>query len=58
MALVTHNLFQATRIADRTAVFLPSDEGFGQLVESGPTAEIFESPADPRTKAYVTGQIG
>jgi phosphate transport system ATP-binding protein len=58
VALVTHNLFQATRIADRTAVFLPSDEGFGQLVESGPTAEIFESPADPRTKAYVTGQIG
>ena len=58
VALVTHNLFQATRIADRTAVFLPSVEGFGQLVESGPTAEIFESPADPRTKAYVTGQIG
>ena len=58
VALVTHNLFQATRIADRTAVFLPSDEGVGQLVESGVTAEIFESPADPRTKAYVTGQIG
>jgi phosphate transport system ATP-binding protein len=58
VALVTHNLFQATRIADRTAVFLMSDEGVGQLVESGSTADIFESPADPRTKAYVTGQIG
>jgi phosphate transport system ATP-binding protein len=58
VALVTHNLFQARRIADRTAVFLPGDEGFGQLVESGSTAQIFESPADPRTRDYVTGQIG
>jgi phosphate transport system ATP-binding protein len=58
VVLVTHNLFQATRIADRTAVFLMSDEGVGQLVESGSTTDIFESPADPRTKAYVTGQIG
>jgi phosphate transport system ATP-binding protein len=58
VALVTHNLFQARRIADRTAVFLPGDEGFGQLVESGSTAEIFDSPADPRTRDYVTGQIG
>jgi phosphate transport system ATP-binding protein len=58
IALVTHNLFQATRIAHRTAVFLLSDEGVGQLVESGPTAEIFAHPTDPRTEAYVTGHIG
>jgi phosphate transport system ATP-binding protein len=58
IALVTHNLFQATRISDRTAVFLLGNNGIGQLVESGPTAEIFESPKDARTKEYVTGHIG
>jgi phosphate transport system ATP-binding protein len=57
IALVTHNLFQATRIADRTAVFLLG-EAAGELVEVGPTAEIFGSPKDPRTEAYVTGHIG
>jgi phosphate transport system ATP-binding protein len=58
IALVTHNLFQATRISDRTAVFLLSDSGVGQLVESGPTNQIFDSPSDPRTQEYVTGHIG
>jgi phosphate transport system ATP-binding protein len=58
IALVTHNLFQARRISDRTAVFLLGDDGVGRLVESGPTAEVFEEPKDPRTKEYVTGHIG
>jgi phosphate transport system ATP-binding protein len=58
IALVTHNLFQARRISDRTAVFLLGDDGVGRLVESGPTAEVFEDPKDPRTKEYVTGHIG
>jgi phosphate transport system ATP-binding protein len=58
IALVTHNLFQARRIADRTAVFLLSEEGVGQLVESGRTVDVFESPKDPRTEAYVTGRFG
>jgi phosphate transport system ATP-binding protein len=58
VALVTHNLFQATRVSQRTAVFLLGDENAGTLVETGPTAEIFNSPKDPRTKAYVTGHIG
>jgi phosphate transport system ATP-binding protein len=58
IALVTHNLFQATRISDRTAVFLLNDENVGTLVESGPTVDIFGAPSDPRTKAYVTGHIG
>jgi phosphate transport system ATP-binding protein len=58
IALVTHNLFQARRISDRTAVFLLSDDGIGALVESGPTADVFEDPKDPRTKEYVTGHIG
>jgi phosphate transport system ATP-binding protein len=58
IALVTHNLFQARRVSDRTAVFLLGDDGAGRLVESGPTDEVFEAPKDPRTKEYVTGHIG
>jgi phosphate transport system ATP-binding protein len=58
IAMVTHNLFQATRISNHTAVFLLGDENVGQLVEAGPTVDIFRSPSDPRTEAYVTGHIG
>ncbi len=58
IVLVTHNMFQAVRVAQRTAVFLLDEEGVGTLVEVGPTPEIFGSPRDPRTKAYVSGRIG
>jgi phosphate transport system ATP-binding protein len=58
IALVTHNLFQATRISNRTAVFLLNDDHVGTLVEVGPTVDVFSSPQDPRTEAYVTGHIG
>jgi phosphate transport system ATP-binding protein len=58
IALVTHNLFQATRISDRTAVLLPNDEGAGTLVEAGRTVDVFKCPKDPRAEAYVTGHIG
>jgi phosphate transport system ATP-binding protein len=58
IALVTHNLFQATRISHRTAVLLLDDENVGALIEAGPTVDVFQSPKDPRTEAYVTGHIG
>ncbi len=58
IVMVTHNLFQATRIADRTAVFLLDEEQIGELVSVGPTAEVFGAPDDSRTEAYVTGHIG
>jgi len=58
IGLVTHNMFQATRVSDFTAVFLLGDGGVGELVEFGPTAQIFDSPSDPRTEAYVTGKVG
>ena len=58
IALVTHNLFQATRISHRTAVFLLDEQNSGTLVEDGPTVDVFSSPKDPRTLAYVTGAIG
>jgi phosphate transport system ATP-binding protein len=58
IALVTHNMFQATRCADLTAVFLlDGDDHVGQLVEYGTTHQIFSSPEDPRTEQYVTGQV-
>lgn len=53
VVIVTHNLQQATRVADRTAFFL-----LGQLVEMGPTVDIFTRPRDPRTEQYVSGRFG
>ena len=58
IGLVTHNMFQATHVSDFTAVFLLGDGNVGELVEFGPTAQVFDSPSDPRTEAYVTGKVG
>lgn len=51
--LVTHNLQQATRVADRTAFMLD-----GELIEIASTKKLFERPNDIRTKEYVTGRFG
>jgi tungstate transport system ATP-binding protein len=48
----THNLFQARRAADRVALLLE-----GRLVEEAPTAEFFSAPRDPRTAAFVRGDM-
>jgi phosphate transport system ATP-binding protein len=53
IVIVTHNMQQAARVADRTAFMLD-----GKLVEVGPTREIFTTPTDPRTEEYVTGKFG
>jgi phosphate transport system ATP-binding protein len=53
IVIVTHNMQQAARVADRTAFMLA-----GELVEVGPTHEIFTNPTDPRTEEYVTGKFG
>jgi phosphate transport system ATP-binding protein len=53
IVIVTHNMQQAARVADRTAFLLS-----GELVEVGPTQEIFTNPGDPRTEDYVTGKFG
>jgi len=59
IGLVTHNMFQATRVSDYTAFFLlGEDRATGELVEYGPTKMIFDSPRDPRTRAYVSGEVG
>ena len=58
VVIVTHNLAQARRVADATAVMLPAEGGGGALVEVGPTQQIFEQPRDPRTAGYVQGRFG
>jgi phosphate transport system ATP-binding protein len=50
-------MFQAARVSDLAAVFLMGEDRVGELVESGPVAEVFNSPKDPRTKAYVSGRV-
>jgi phosphate transport system ATP-binding protein len=55
--IVTHNLAQARRIADTTAVFW-TDKGVGQLVEIGKTEQIFLAPIHPYTTAYIRGVSG
>jgi phosphate transport system ATP-binding protein len=55
--IVTHNMQQAARVSDYTGFFL-SDGGPGELVEVGPTSEIFSRPKDVRTENYVTGRFG
>jgi phosphate transport system ATP-binding protein len=51
--VVTHNMQQAARISDDTGFLL-----LGELVEMGPTAELFTHPRDRRTEDYVTGRYG
>ena len=51
--IVTHNMQQATRVADDTVFMLD-----GEIVESGPTETIFHNPTDPRTDDYVNGRFG
>jgi len=58
VVIVTHNMFQAARVSDTTAVFLLGEDRVGELVEVGPTGRVFGSPRDERTQAYVTGHIG
>jgi phosphate transport system ATP-binding protein len=53
IAIVTHNMQQAARVSDFTAFLL-----VGQLVEFSPTPQLFTTPSDPRTEAYITGRFG
>lgn len=57
IVIVTHNLAQASRIADQVAVFW-HNQGIGELIEVGSTQQIFRNPQHPSTQAYVTGQRG
>lgn len=63
IVIVTHNMQQAARVADRTAFFTAlADESTGDrtgvLVEYGKTLQIFENPVDKRTEDYISGRFG
>jgi phosphate transport system ATP-binding protein len=53
IVIVTHNMQQAARVSDFTAFMLT-----GELVEFSPTPQLFTTPTDPRTEAYITGRFG
>jgi phosphate transport system ATP-binding protein len=53
VVLVTHNMFQASRVSDVTGFFL-----LGELIEFGSTPTLFEGPNDPRTDDYIRGRFG
>jgi len=60
IAIVTHNMQQATRVADETAFFsvdITKGGRTGYLVEYGPTAQVFENPQQELTKKYISGQF-
>jgi tungstate transport system ATP-binding protein len=52
IVLVTHNTHEARRLAHRTLLLIG-----GTIVESGPTAEFFESPSEPQTRAFLAGEL-
>ncbi|HEV3128073.1 MAG TPA: phosphate ABC transporter ATP-binding protein PstB [Solirubrobacteraceae bacterium] len=59
IVIVTHNMQQAARVADRAAFFsLDRTELVGTLIEYDDTETIFRNPKDTRTREYVTGQFG
>jgi tungstate transport system ATP-binding protein len=52
LVLVTHNVFQAKRLADRVVFLLE-----GKVIETAKTEDFFQSPVDPRTQAFVRGEM-
>lgn len=53
IVIVTHNMQQASRVADYAAFFFE-----GRMIEDGPTEELFTRPKDERTESYITGRFG
>jgi len=53
IVIVTHNMQQAARVSDDTGFML-----LGELVEFGPTKQLFTTPTDQRTEDYITGRFG
>ncbi len=59
IVIVTHNMQQAARASDYTAYFLMDREDrAGEMIEYGPTNELFTNPKDKRTEDYITGRFG
>jgi phosphate transport system ATP-binding protein len=59
IVIVTHNMQQAARVSDLTAMMMLTDDGkSGTIVEVGDTRMMFSQPKDKRTEDYVTGRFG
>jgi phosphate transport system ATP-binding protein len=58
IAIVTHNMQQAARVSDYTAVMMMSEDRAGEMIEYGVTRDIFTNPKDKRTEDYITGRFG
>ena len=58
IAIVTHNMQQASRVSNYTAFFSTDESRIGQLVEFGSTSQIFLAASHPRTQDYVEGRFG
>jgi phosphate transport system ATP-binding protein len=58
IAIVTHNMQQASRVSDFTAFMLAEEDRIGRLVEYGPTSQMFTNPTERRTEDYITGRFG
>ena len=58
IVIVTHNMQQAARVSDFTAFMLMNEKRAGEVIEYGPTDDIFNRPKDGRTEDYITGRFG
>ncbi len=58
IVIVTHNMQQAARVADRTAFMMMRPDRAGELVEYRDTDSLFTAPKDKRTEDYITGRFG
>jgi phosphate transport system ATP-binding protein len=58
IVIVTHNMQQAARVADKTAFFSLDEKHTGTLIEYDDTRKLFSNPTDSRTRAYISGRFG
>jgi phosphate transport system ATP-binding protein len=58
IVIVTHNMQQAARVADHTAVMMMAPDRAGEMIEFGVTSRVFTNPKDKRTEDYITGRFG
>ena len=58
IVIVTHNMQQAARVADYSAVMMMAEDRAGEMIEFGPTRQVFTTPKEKRTEGYITGRFG
>jgi len=58
IVIVTHNMQQAARVADYSAVMMMAGDRAGEMIEFGPTRQVFTTPREKRTEDYITGRFG